>query len=54
MPRRNEKARSGGNAHSRGGAGWMRGKKRKRKGGRPASDNAPLTGGGMHSKRRLR
>lgn len=32
----------------------MKGKKRKRKGGGDAADNAPLTPGEMHSRSRLR
>lgn len=54
MPRRNKRATEGGNSHSRNGRAWMKGKKRLRKGGKPASDNAPLTPGEMHSRTRLR
>lgn len=55
MPRRNKRATEGGNSHSRGnGAGWMHGKRKKRKGGKPSPDRAPLTPGEMHSKTRLR
>jgi hypothetical protein len=54
MPRRHKNATRGGNAHSRSGGGWMKGKKRKAKGGAPRSDNAPLTSGQMHSRTRLR
>lgn len=54
MPRKNANAQRGGNAHTRGGGAWMKGKKRRGKGGAARPDNAPLTPGAMHSKTRLR
>lgn len=54
MPRRNENASRGGNSHTRSGRAWMKGKKRRGKGGVPLPDNAPLTPGHMHSPTRLR
>jgi len=54
MPRRHENAHKGGNAHARSGRAWMKGKKRRKKGGEAAGDNAPLTPGEMHSRARLR
>lgn len=54
MPRKNRRAVEGGNSHQRNGGGRMKGKGRKKKGGKAAGDNAPLTPGEMHSKTRLR
>lgn len=55
MPRRNNNAQRGGNAHSRGGSSWMHPKKgRSKEGGKARSDAAPLTPGQMHSRTRLR
>lgn len=51
MPRRNNNAKRGGNAHVRGnGGGWMHTKRKKGK----REDRAPLTPGSMHSQTRLR
>lgn len=50
MPRRNRNAKDIGNRHSRSGAGWMKGKRKKGE----RVDRAPLTPGSMHSKTRLR
>lgn len=52
MPRRNSNAQRGGNPHRRNsGAGFMKGRNGKK---RAAGDKAPMTGGAMHSKTRLR
>lgn len=50
MPRRNHNADRGGRPHKkRQGQGWMKGRKKGKTG-----DRAPLTGGSMHSKTRIR